>query len=192
MNFFKLQITAIFSVFLMQGDNTLAAVSEEFIAPPANRYFYIKSVHDRKDKAVYWDQPGFHKKFQQGANLLLGPKDKNIDRQFRFISAGKGMFYIESKNGGLVDVDGGKSVNGANVQIWSGHGGSNQLFRFKYLGKGRWKIYTFSGMAVSAEDDSGNGSNVQIWEDSDNELLEWYFEDAGSGKVYEPAMKVKR
>jgi len=177
------------SVLILQCIYAGATAGNQFHKPPVGRYFYIKSALAESQNFGYWDQPGNNKKFEKGVNLILNSKENETDQLFRFISAGGGFYYIESKNGGLADVAGGKNNNGNIVQIWSGHGGSNQLFRFKYSIEGRWKIYTNSGMVLCAERVYRSGSNVQIWEDGEEKWMEWYLEDEVSGRVYIPGIK---
>lgn len=163
-----------------------SAYAQDKSGKPSNAYFYIKSVQSESLNAGYWDQPGVPVKFERGARLGLYAKDNNIDQQFRFIKAGGGLYYIESKNGGLVDVESNKSANGTRLQVWSGHGGSNQLFRIKHLGGGRWKIYTAGGRVISTPRDFSNGTVIHIWEDHDGPWTEWFFEDAKTGKIFIP------
>jgi len=159
---------------------------EKFDNPPAG-YFFIKSVQTGSENTGYWDQPGVPDNFDKGVNLLLNVKDGGADQQYRFINAGEGYFYIQSKNGGLADVSGNRKDNGTSVMMWRGHGGSNQLFRFRYIGEGRWRIFAKNGTTVSAEKDPVSGSKVQIWEDLEFSWMEWYFEDVKSGKRYVPS-----
>ena len=173
------------SFFMIQG-----YASEKFSKPPAG-YFYIKSVQTESEKTGYWDQPGIPDNFDNGVPLSLNVKENTPDQQYKFMNAGDGYFYIQSKNGGLADVSGNRKENGTSVMMWKGHGGSNQLFRLKYLGKGRWKIYAKNGTTVSVSRDAGTGSNIQIWEDQEGSWMEWYFEDAVSGKIYMPDVKQK-
>ena len=154
--------------------------------PPVG-YFYIKSVQAGTENSGYWDQPGVPDNFDNGVSLSLNAKDSGADQQYKFMSAGEGYFYIQSKNGGLADVSGNRRDNGTSVMMWRGHGGSNQLFRFKYLGEGRWKIYAKNGSVLCAERNSIHGSKVQIWEDQNGAWMEWSFEDAKTGKIFVPS-----
>lgn len=159
---------------------------QKFDSVPENRFFYIKSVQSGSENLGYWDQPGNPGIYKRGDNLALYSKDRGLDQQFRFRSAGNGMYYIESRNGGVVDVAGNKKENGTNVLIWSGHGGSNQIFGFKYIGDGRWKIYAHNGSVVCTAKSYRNDSNVQIWEEGEEDWMEWFFEDARTGIKYAP------
>jgi len=171
--------------------STEGYAKEKYDNPPSG-YFYIKSVQTGPENTGYWDQPGVPDNFDNGVSLSLNTRDGGADQQYKFISAGEGYFYIQSKNGGLADVSGNRKDNGNSVMIWRGHGGSNQLFRFKHLGEGRWKIYAKNGTVVCAEKDSINNSKIQIWEDQDGALMEWCFEDAKTGKRYVPSGSQKR
>ncbi|HPJ36700.1 MAG TPA: RICIN domain-containing protein [Spirochaetota bacterium] len=159
---------------------------------PANRYFYIKSVQAGSQNLGYWDQSGSPEKFKKGDNLALYAKDEGADQQFMFINAGSGYYYIKAKNGGIVDVAGNSKKNGTNVHIWSGHGGPNQLFRFKHLGGGKWKIYAKNGTVLCTPENYRNGANVHIREDQNNPWMEWYLEDAITGKKYAPSREKEK
>lgn len=159
---------------------------EKFDTPPAG-YFYIKSAQGGPGNSGYWDQPGVPDNFDHGIDLSLNAKDGNADQQYRFINAGEGYYYIQSKNGGLADVSGNRKDNGTRVMMWRGHGGSNQLFRFSHLGDGRWKITAKNGTVVCAEKDKTENSKVQVWENQEGAWMEWYFEDAKTGSIYLPA-----
>lgn len=164
--------------------------AEKFDKPPTG-YFYIKSAEAGSENTGYWDQPGVPDNFDNGVVISLNVREGTEDQQYRFINAGDGYYYIQSKNSGVADVSGNRKINGTSVMMWRGHGGSNQLFRFKHLGGGRWKIYAKNGTVVSVKKDSGTGSNIQIWEDQDGAWMEWYFEDAKTGKKYKPEAKKK-
>lgn len=177
------------SVGVLYPITSLYAAGDRFDTPPVNRFFYIRSVQGSGENGGYWDQKGTPVKHTDGENLGLNIKNGKPDQQFRFINAGAGYYYIETKIGGLVDVSGNRKDNGNNVQIWKGHGGSNQLFRFRHLGDGRWKICASNGTIVAAPKDFSNGSSVHVWEDINGPWMEWYFEDAATGKVYKPQVK---
>lgn len=165
---------------------TMGNTQGKFDNPPAG-YFYIKSVQTGFENTGYWDQPGVPDNFDSGVTLSLNNKDGGSDQQYRFMKAGEGYFYIQSKNGGLADVSGNRKENGTSVMIWRGHGGSNQLFRFKHLGEGRWKIYAKNGTVVCAERGSIENSKIHIWEDLDGTWMEWFFEDVKTGVKYLPS-----
>ena len=163
-----------------------------FDTPPANSYFFIKSVQSGNYNRGYWDQPGNPKKYKQGGNIAAWSKDGAVDQQFKFVNAGGGWYYIVSRNGGYADVKGGKNGNGVSIQVWTPNRTASQKFRFKHLGKGRWKIYTAWNRAICLDGRKDkNGTKIHTWNDHNGSWMEWYFEDCRTGKRYEIAAGIK-
>ncbi|HPJ34493.1 MAG TPA: RICIN domain-containing protein [Spirochaetota bacterium] len=165
-----------------EGESSAAG----FDTPPANSYFFIKSVQSGNYNRGYWDQPGQPKRYKSGGNIAAWAKDGAVDQQFRFVNAGGGWYYIVSRNGGYADVKGGKNGNGVSIQVWTSNRTASQKFRFKHLGNGRWKIYTAWNriICLKGRNDS-NGTNIHTWADHNGSTVEWYFEDYRTGKRYE-------
>ena len=175
-----------FTVFLVVFFTGVSAFAAGFEKPPTGKYFYIKSVQAGNKNLGFWDQPGKKRKFRQGDNLALYARDYNIDQKFRFISAGGGWYYIVSRNGGYVDVAGGKNGNGVNMHIWTGNRSPAQKFKFRHMGKGRWKIYTYWRRAICTPRKYSNNTNVHTWADHNGPWMEWYLIDERTGKKYAP------
>ena len=162
--------------------NTARAASGNVEGRVPSGYVYIKSVQSGKSgERGFWDQPGCKSRFKAGDNLAMWSRDYGIDQQFRFSYAGGGMYYIVSRNGGYVDLDHQKNLDGANIHIWSSNRSNAQKFRLQHMGSGRWKIYTAFGRALCTPRNYKNGSNVHTWSDHQGSWMEWYFIDAGSG-----------
>ncbi len=139
-------------------------------------YVFIKSVQAGiSGEQGFWDQPGYPSKYKQGDNLAIYNRDFGVDQQFRFVPAGGGMYYIVSKNGGYVDVSGGKNGDGVNMHIWSPNNSVSQKFRLQFLGNGRWKIYTSWGRVLCTPRSFANGANVHTWSDHEGPWMEWFF-----------------
>lgn len=159
------------------------------ISPPASGWYFVKSVQSGTTDAGYWDQPGKPTRYDKGANLMVYALDTvfNNDQQFHLIPAGNNFYYIQSKNGGFVDVAKGERKNGTNVLIWEGTKRNNQKFRFEYLGNGRWKIYAATGGIVCLAGRShANKSNIHIWQDHSGAFTEWYLVDASTRNIWAP------
>ena len=108
--------------------------------------------------------------------------DNGSDAQQWIIQdSGDGVYYyiISKCNGLYLDVNGGSSANGTNVQMYTGHGQASQKFKFvklrdkvtaeKTIEEGYYKIVT--GVNNSSVLDISGGSkeenaNVQIWQDN--------------------------
>jgi len=163
-----------------------------FDEPPVGSYYFIKSVQAGRRNLGYWDQPGYPRRYKRGHNIQAWAKDGKVDQAFRFLKAGRDWYYIQSKNGGFIDVSGGRNGNGVNIQVYSRNRLKPQKFRFKHLGKGRWKIYTWWGRVICLDGRRHrNGSNIHTWADHNGPWMEWYFIDSRSRKKYAPATGIK-
>ena len=111
-------------------------------------YYTIASVHSNRllDVANGGKKPGTNV-WQIAAN--------NTEAQKWYIKdAGNGYYYIISKLNGLyLDVYGGKIKNCANIQVYTGHGGNGQKFKFE-------KVNTNNNSNNNSGNNSGNNSNT--------------------------------
>lgn len=106
---------------------------------------------------------------------------------------GGGFYNIVSQNGGYVDVAGSKNADGTNILVWTRNSAntSNQKFRFRHTGDGKWKIYTAWGRVICLAGRShNNGSNIHTWTDHNGAWMEWYFESASDGRIFMPEASV--
>ncbi|HRX31645.1 MAG TPA: RICIN domain-containing protein [Tenuifilaceae bacterium] len=157
--------------------------------------FWIQSAMDYgRDNGGCWDIPGDQTSFKEGANIQVWAIDGGTDRLFRFKKKPNSEYYQiigGNSSNGVVDIAGGKTNNGTNVQIWTANNGSAQDFYLKHLGDGRFKIYHRSGKIVDlASRSNANGSNVHLWDDHDGIFNEWYLVDPTTRKAYIPDGKV--
>jgi GH43 family beta-xylosidase len=76
---------------------------------------------------------------------------------------------VNPSSGKALDVDGGSTANGANVQLWEDNSTTAQEWRITSLGDGAYTLVnTISGKALDvAGGGTADGTNVQIWEDFD-------------------------
>ena len=72
---------------------------------------------------------------------------------------------VNRKSGKALDVSGGSTANGANVQQWTYNGGTNQRWQITHLGLQRYSIIGVgSGKALEVNGASQSfGANVDIW-----------------------------
>lgn len=86
--------------------------------------------------------------------------------------------------GSCLDVSGGQDANGANVQIWAGHGGVAEQWKLEDQGGGFWELIpvcaTGRRLDVNAAG-TANGTNVQIWQDFSNTAQRWTITNVGGG-----------
>ena len=126
-----------------------------------------------------------------GAKLTTCPPEEvNNATHFKFVPEPKpveeGVWYrIEAKHSGKVlDVSGGSTADGANIDQWTFTGADNQLFGFKEAGNGWYSITAkHSRKALHASGDSHDeGTNVDqmtFTEGQNSELFK--LGDAGGG-----------
>ena len=99
-------------------------------------------------------------------NNLVGRKATGKDEQiWHFIKNDNGTYRIESKkNGGVIDVEGGKNENNANVYVYSEYvGGSNQQF-YIYERYGAYNIRPRYTSTRVLDVNMSSDNNVEIWE----------------------------
>ncbi len=138
--------------------------------------YKIKSPYYNK----YWDVSGRGSSTNKnGVNVQMWSMDSGQDRLVKFIPAGGELFFIEFQNGGRVlDVSGGNTLNGTNIQIWEKNGSDAQKFALVPI-EGKKDVYAIinvnSGKAVDGEGDiNKNGANIHLWEhDKGNKTQHW-------------------
>ena len=99
-----------------------------------------------------------------------------------------GVYTIQSaianKN---VDVNGGQTANGTNVQLYKSNGTNSQKWNVKQLSDGTYEITTMLDNTKSLDVAGGktsNGTNVQIYDVNGTNSQKWYINDAGGGYYY--------
>ncbi len=167
------------SVFA-QNDNALI---------PQDEVFYIQSaINYGKNNDGFWDLPG-EKDFAIGQKFAVykytfeAKKDhfqfatgKDADRKFKFFTSENNEYLkirLSSVNA-FVDVAGGESNNGTEIQIYEGNNTSSQNFRFLYVNNGRFKIFNENGKILQLQEkSSANGNKILLWGDNDGPHTEW-------------------
>jgi hypothetical protein len=163
---------------------------------PTDRSFFIQSALSYSQvNTGYWDVPGYNITFKAGQNLCAWElSDQAGDRKFRmeYVATYNQIPYYrivpEYANGkGCVDVANNERRNGANIQVWDKNQSDAQLFSFKHIGSGRWKIFNKNGLAVCLDNRSQqNGSNIHLWDDHQGQWMEWHFLDVNNYQAYIP------
>jgi hypothetical protein len=110
----------------------------------------------------------------------------NLNNTTATIISGAVYKLINPNSGRALDVSGGGTANGTNVQIWDDNQLAPQEWRLTLLADGNYKLVnTNSGRAldVSAAG-TANGTNVQIWDDFNGGIAQkWHITDLGDGTV---------
>lgn len=182
--------------FLIISVSSMLSAGSGYDNPPMNsKWYFIKSVAAGRKDAGYWDQSGRPYRYKRGTKIKTWAKDKGFknDQLYQFVNAGGGYVYIRSANRmGYVDVEGGKNGNGTKIQIWDRNRSAAQKFRFKHMGDGKWKIYTYWGRIIATKGKKySNGTTIHTWNDHNTDTAMWYFEDLRTGKNYEIASGVQ-
>ncbi|OMD36946.1 glycoside hydrolase family 5 [Paenibacillus borealis] len=93
------------------------------------------------------------------------------------------VYKLSAQHSGKnLDVAGGATSDGANVQQWTDNGNSQQKWKVIDVGGGAYKLIAeSSGKALDAAGPSADGANVQQWTDNGAVTQKWAIIDAGSG-----------
>ena len=95
-----------------------------------------------------------------------------------------GIYYIGTKNGNQLDIEGASTSNGARVIVWRAGNKDNQAFAFMRLPDGTYRTRAcHSGLSLEVSNSSKkNGGRVQQWEFlEDYDCKYWYIYDCGNG-----------
>ena len=166
---------------------------------PENQWFFIQSAQEYEiSNKGYWDLPGELESIGAGDkhSLKVWEKGGRLDRQYSFMNKGGNVYDIAAALGAnthLVKMEATYTKNGANIQLEGKKGNGSdeifnrQLFTVKYVGAGRWKIYSDDGRVMCLDNRSSkNGSNIHLWEDHDGAFTEWVFIDVKTKKAVYP------
>ncbi|MCZ8521405.1 MULTISPECIES: RICIN domain-containing protein [Paenibacillus] len=94
------------------------------------------------------------------------------------------VYKLTAKHSGKnLDVEGGSTADGANVQQWSDNGNPQQQWKIVDVGSGYYKLISqSSGKALDVAGSSANdGANVLQWTDNGQSNQKWKIVDAGEG-----------
>lgn len=147
--------------------------------------YYVQSAKEYgKSNKGYWDIPGYDPNYEKDQTIQVWElgKSKPGDRKFYVEQLDDGYVRITPHHGiglGYIDVSGGRTKNGTDIQIWDKAKTTNQKFKLKEVGDGVYKIYTAKGQVVClAGRKTKNGTNVHIWKDHNVDAVKWVFIDA--------------
>lgn len=114
-----------------------------------------------------------------------GADGASLHNTWKLVSDGNGFYYLISQLGDgstyYLDVNGGDSANGTNVQIWEKSGSRGQQFSFTKNPDGSYIIHTncYSGgvkCVEVADASTASGANVQQMKVNGSDCQNWYFE----------------
>ena len=166
-------------IFLLISITIIAQNDNNLI--PKNESFYIQSaINYGKDAGGVWDLPGGEDKIAKKAifgvwNLSAKERGKK-DRLYKIFQA-KDKEYVEirlASVAGYVAVKDGKTKNGTKLYLLDQSKSSSQEYRFKYVGKGKFKIYNKNGKLIALDKKSSkNGSKLILYHDVDEDWAKW-------------------
>lgn len=130
-----------------------------------------------------------------GTNIQMYTLNNSAAQKWKLESANlrivaDGTYEIRSSKNTIkvMDVSCGSTLNGANIQMWSGNGSSAQKFNVQYVSDGYYKIVaTGSGKVLDVTAGSAragtnlqqydwNGSDAQLWRFIQNEDRSYYIQ----------------
>lgn len=130
---------------------------------------------------------------QNGENVYQSVSaDDAINHVWKLIDAGDGYYYIATALGDgasyMLDVEGKKTVNGTNIDLYKYNSGINQQFKFTKNSDGSYKILTRVSGGKSAVEVANaskeSGANIQQWEINGVNCQDWIMEeDSNPGAV---------
>ena len=132
---------------------------------------------------------------QSGANVQAYVSNGTTAQQWSFsacdlMSAGTYEFAPAKSTDLRLDVDGGLSDDGANVQIWTANGSSAQRWTVTSAGSGYYAIASVaSGKVLDiAGGSSSAGTNVQQWGSNGTNAQRWRFVMGPEGVIIQSAL----
>lgn len=173
-------------------EEALTNHSTTSVDPFLGKTFIIQSsINFGKNPQGCWDIPGGkNPPLGNGKNVEVWQENGGLDQHFTVIKGTiDGYYKLAPSNSPKyrINVDGGNTNNGTNLELWENNNNPRQNFMFKHLGNGKFKIYDSNGRALClSARSSNNGSNIHIWEDHNGPWMEWYLIDAKTRKPYTP------
>lgn len=100
-----------------------------------------------------------------------------------------GIYIIESalNTNKVLDVPGGNSSNGINLQIYDSNGTNAQKWQFSYVGNGIYKIVSLKDLTKSLDVAGGSvskGSVLDLYDYNGTYAQEWLLKESGDGYYY--------
>ena len=167
--FVLLFIFIVFSEIFSQSINDLISQEDAYFIQSAQEY-------GKSDKG-YWDIPGGEENIRENAQIKVWQlADAQRDRRYKIRnSTTPGYVKIHVQDvGGFLDVKGASNDNGTILTIQNNSEAWNQNYNFKYMGKGRFKIFSQNGKIVCLSGQSSeNGTALNMWDDHEGPWTEW-------------------
>lgn len=150
-------------------------------------YYYLKNK-----LGYYLDVSGGSA--NNGSNIQVYSFNRTKAQKFKLrpttiytlISEGNYVFQSALNNQKVIDVEGGKSQNGTNIQLWESNGTNAQKYHVQLVSMGYYKIASaISGRVLDvAGGVRGSGVNVHLYDYNGTDAQLWRFYNAGNGYYY--------
>ncbi len=96
-----------------------------------------------------------------------------------------GIYVIESalQEDKVIDINGGVTDNGGNVQLWTRNNNSSQRFKVIYEGDGMYSIMALCSQKYLDAENGGNteGTNIIQYQATDGKNQRWHIKEEGNG-----------
>lgn len=127
--------------------------------------------------------------FASSSNVQVYTSNDSAAQRFRLRSTSadvaNGTYFIRmaSRSNSVLDVSGGSSADGANVQIWQNNDTGAQKWNFSRNVDGSYTIVNAaSGKALDVKDAAASsGTNIQQWSRNGSAAQRWYIEYVSGG-----------
>lgn len=127
--------------------------------------------------------------FASSSNVQVYTSNDSAAQRFRLRSTSadvaSGTYFIRmaSRANSVLDVSGGSSADGANVQIWQNNDTGAQKWNFSRNGDGSYTIVNAaSGKALDVKNAAASsGVNIQQWSRNGSAAQRWYIEYVSGG-----------
>ena len=202
-----------YTISSAMNSNLVLDISGNSMDSGANVLIWNKSNQNNQKFNITYLENGYYKmevvtsgKYLSGTSLNAKNEDnviqstyKDLDTQKWFIKdAGNGYYYIISKSSSLyLDIYGGKSELGSNVQLYEGKNGINQKFRFnkidvvkgnKVISEGTYNISSaldFNQVLDVSWASQNNNANIEIYTRNmaSNQKFKFQYTDDGYYKI---------
>ena len=169
-------------------DNYINMDNQKWIIKKVNSSYYFVSVnglyldlaggytYDTNNIQAYQFNGSDAQKFDI-RKTISGISPKNISNGiYRIVS------YLD--NNKVVDLTGGVTNNGSNIQLYQSNGSKAQKWKVEYLSNGYYKISSiidFTKTIDVANGGTSSGTNVQIYDNNNSAGQQWIIKDAGNG-----------
>lgn len=150
-------------------------------------YYYLKNK-----LGYYLDVSGGSA--NNGSNIQVYSFNRTKAQKFKLrpttiytlISEGNYVFQSALNNQKVIDVEGGKSQSGTNIQLWESNDTNAQKYHVQLVSMGYYKIASaISGRVLDvAGGVRGSGINVHLYDYNGTDAQLWRFYNAGNGYYY--------